>query len=123
VLFDWFKRRREEGPPETAPASSWSVRVFGSDLIAEDGRGAAYRVSTAGARSVRIVPLMGGNHHVQTSGWQVALARSDGDVLLGKPLADWQVARELARRVCEETHLPLDELTERMFSRVGQFTR
>ena len=58
-----------------------------------------------------------------SGGWQVALGRSDGDVLLGKPLADWQTARELARLVCEQTELPLDELTQRMFSRVGQYTR
>jgi hypothetical protein len=69
------------------------------------------------------VPLTGGDHHVgsRTAGWQVALARAEGDVLLGKPLADWQAARELARLVCERTRLPLDEMTERMFSRVGQF--
>ena len=72
---------------------------------------------------MRVVPLTGGNHHIQTSGWQVALGRADGDLLLGKPLADWQTARELARLVCERTELPLDELTERMFSRVGQFQK
>jgi len=67
---------------------------------------------------VRVVPLSAGSHHVQASGWQVALARGDGDVLLGPPLASWQSARELARQVCSATRLPMDELTERLFSRV-----
>lgn len=74
-------------------------------------------------RAVRIVPLTGGDHHMQQGrgGWQVALQRPDGDVLVGSPLQDWRAARELAQRVCEAAGLPLDELTERMFSRVGQF--
>jgi len=90
-------------------------------VVAEDGRGAIFRACTDGARGVRIVPLSGGNHHTPGAGWQVALARADGDVLLGKPLPEWQAARELARQVCELTKLPLDELTERLFSRVGQY--
>jgi len=92
--------------------------------VADDGRGAVYRASVGAARNVRVVPLTGGDHHMssQAGGWQVALARADGDVLLGKPLADWQAARELARLVCEKADLPLDELTQRMFSRVGQFS-
>jgi len=52
----------------------------------------------------------------------VALAHPGGDVLLGKPMADWRPARELARLVCARTELPLDELTQKMFSRVGQFS-
>jgi hypothetical protein len=43
-------------------------------------------------------------------------------VLMGNPLSDWQSARDLAFQVCEKAELPLDELTQRMFSRVGQFT-
>lgn len=70
---------------------------------------------------MRIVPLTGGNHHANSGGWQVALGRADGDVLLGTPLPDWQVAHALARQVCTATELPLDELTRRMFSKVGQF--
>jgi hypothetical protein len=100
------------------------VYLEAGDIVAEDGRGGVYRAAIRAARNVRIVPLTGGDHHIrsQAGGWQVALARSEGDVLLGKPLADWQTARELARLVCERTELPLDELTQRMFSRVGQFT-
>jgi hypothetical protein len=72
---------------------------------------------------VRIVPVGGGgSHHAAARGWQVTLGQSDGDVLLGTPLAEWQSARELARQVCEATQLPLDELTQRLFSRVGEFT-
>jgi hypothetical protein len=52
----------------------------------------------------------------------VALARADGDVLIGAAMADWRPARELARLLCDRTELPLDELTQKMFSRVGQFT-
>ena len=92
-------------------------------MVAEDGRGAANRAPTAGVRSVRVVPLTGGDHHARAgAGWQVALARADGDVLLGKPMPDWASARELARLVCDTAGLPLDELTEKMFSRVGQYT-
>jgi hypothetical protein len=123
VLFDWFRRRGSGRPPEGASAARWTVHLDGGEVVAEDGRGAIYRAAITGARGVRIVPLTAGNHHVQSSGWQVALARSDGDLLLGKPLPDWQSARELARQVCEQTQLPLDELTERMFSRVGQYPR
>ena len=71
---------------------------------------------------MRIVPLAGGNYHDNSSGWQVAVGQPDGDVPLGKPLPDWQVARELARCVCETMELPLDELSQRLFSKVGQFT-
>jgi hypothetical protein len=95
----------------------------GSDIVAQDSRGADIRVALAGARSVRIVPLTGGNQHAHIrSGWQVALARPDGDVLLGKPLADWPSARDLAQLVCDQAALPLDELTQKMFSRVGQYS-
>jgi hypothetical protein len=52
----------------------------------------------------------------------VTLARPEGDVLLGQPLPDWRVARDLANHVCDKTGLPLDELTARMFSLVGKFT-
>jgi hypothetical protein len=75
-------------------------------------------------RAVRIVPLTGGEHHVtrRSGGWQVSLQRPDGDLLVGEPLADWRAARELAQRVCEATGLQLDELTQRLFSRVGSYT-
>jgi hypothetical protein len=76
-----------------------------------------------GARSVRVVPLTSGDHHSAGRGWQVALARPDGDVLLGGALPNWQSARELARQVCERTELPLDPLTEKLFSRVGAAPR
>ena len=49
----------------------------------------------------------------------MTLACAEGDVLLGKPLADWRAARELARLVCDKAALPLDDLTQRLFSRVG----
>ena len=69
------------------------------------------------------MPLTGGNQHAHIgSGWQVALARPDGDVVLGKPMSDWRLARDLAQLVCEQTELPLDELTQKMFSRVGQYS-
>ena len=91
--------------------------------MAEDGRGATMRAPLSGARSVRVVPLTGGNHHRDSrGGWQVALSRTEGDVLVGKPVSDWRSARQLAQLVCDRSELPLDELTEKMFSRVGQYT-
>ena len=78
------------------------------------------RAALAQATSVRVVPLTRGTHHATASGWQVALSRPDGDVLVGQPLPQWQSARELAHRVCAATGLPLDALTEQLFSRVGK---
>lgn len=119
ALFDWLRRSGRQG----APPLVWNVYREGGEVVAEDGRGGIFRASLDGARSVRIVPLTGGNHHPQSGGsvWQVALAHANGDMLLGKPMTDWRVARELARQVCARAELPLDELTEKMFSRVGQY--
>jgi len=122
-LFDWIGQRRRGTRTADSPRLAWHVYRDGGDVVAEDGRGAINRVPLAGARTVRVVPLTGGDHHAGPgAGWQVALARADGDVLLGKPMPDWQSARELASMVCDTARLPLDELTEKMFSRVGQYT-
>jgi hypothetical protein len=118
-LFDWFGRGRRGQPPNPV---AWQVHRDGDDVVAEDGQGGVFRARLGGARSVRIVPLSAGSHHAATSGWQVALAHADGDVLLGGAIGDWRSARDLAQLVCERTGLHLDELTQRMFSRVGQFT-
>jgi hypothetical protein len=118
ALFDWLRRSGWQA----APPVVWNVYREGRQVVADDGRGGVFRASLDGARSVRIVPLTGGNHHTRGSGWQVALAHPSGDELLGKPTADWRMARELARLVCVQTELPLDELTEKMFSRVGQYS-
>ena len=119
-LFDWIGQRRRGTRAADSPRLAWHVYRDGGDVVAEDGRGAINRVPLAGARAVRVVPLTGGDHHAGPgAGWQVTLARAEGDVLLGKPLADWRAARELARLLCEKTALPLDELTQRLFSRVG----
>jgi hypothetical protein len=118
-LFDWLSR----GGHRDEATIVWHVDIDGSDVVVDDGSGGVFRARKDAARGVRIVPLTGGNHHATTAGWQVALARSDGDVLLGKPLRDWRAARDLARQVCAATNLPLDEMSERMFSRVGQFTQ
>jgi len=122
-LFDWIGRRRGGRPGQTDQAAAWHVYLEGGEVVAEDGRGAAHRAPLGGARSVRVVPLTGGDHHPRSgAGWQVTLARAHGDVLLGKPMSDWQAARDLAQRVCQTAELPLDELTEKLFSRVGQYT-
>jgi hypothetical protein len=122
-VFDWIGRRRRGGAGADSPGATWRVYADGADIVAEDGRGSVYRAPLGGARNVRIVPLTGGDHHARAgAGWQVALGRPEGDVLLGKPMPDWQAARELARLVCDTAKLPLDELTEKMFSRVGQYT-
>ena len=118
--LDWLGRRR---PSESVPPLAWHVYREAGDIVAEDGRGATARVPLSGARSVRLVPLTGGNHHRDSrGGWQVALSRSEGDVLVGEPIADWRLARQLAQLVCDSSQLPLDELTQKMFSRVGQYT-
>jgi hypothetical protein len=118
-LFDWLGKSRRA--PESA--TTWQVHRDGGDVVVQDGRGASYRASLTGVRSVRVVPLTGGQQHAQVgAGWQVTLAHADGDALVGKPMPDWRAARDLARLLCDKTELPLDELTEKMFSRVGQFT-
>jgi len=119
-LFDWLGRKRRD---DTVPYAVWHVYRDADDLVAADGRGARIRVALAGARSIRIVPLTGGNHHRDSrGGWQVAFSRAEGDVLVGQPVADWRSARQLAQLLCETSELPPDELTEKMFSRVGQYT-
>ena len=72
-------------------------------------------------RCVRVVPLTQGQQHAGGHGWQVTLRRDDGDVLVGKALPDWRPARELADQLCKAAELPLDELTQRLFSQVGQY--
>ena len=119
VVFDRFKSGRRQTPTE-ALSVAWHVSRDGVDIVVNDGDGHEFSASTAEARAVRIVPLSGSSHHAAASGWQVTLSTPDGDALLGKPLQDWRSAQELARLVCEQTNLPLDELTQRMFSRVGQ---
>ena len=96
----------------------------GDQLTVEDGRGASQQVALTGARFVRVVPLTGVQTHVvaATRGWQVALSQPAGDVLVGSPQADWRQALELARLVCDRAGLPLEQTTEKMFSRVGQFS-
>ena len=114
--FDWL--RRKASAPEV-----WEVSRDGADLLMRESKGAEVRVPVAGARAVRVVPLThGGQHGSAAGGWQVALAYPEGDRVLGKPYADWRPARDLAHAVCVATALPLDELTEKLFSRVGQFT-
>src|SRR5205085_6065556 len=114
-LFDWLSRGRRM----PAGTVTWNVHTQGDLMVAESSRGDHFQAVWHGAHSVRVVPLSRGSHHSGTSGWQVALARAEGDVLLGNPQSDWQSARDLAHEVCRRTDLPLDELTERLFSRVG----
>jgi hypothetical protein len=116
-LFDFLRPRR---PGVSSGEVTWQVRADGDLLLIDSSSGGTiFHARFEGARAVRVVPLSRGSHHLSAGGWQVTLARGDGDVLLGPPLASWQSARELARQVCGATHLPLDELTERLFSRVG----
>ena len=114
-LFDRFKRKIQ-------PPIVWHVFREGNDVVADDGHGGTFRVPLTRAVSVRIVPMTGGNTHGGPApGYQVAVRRSDGDLPIGKPTPDWRPARDLARQVCDVAELPLDELTERMFSQVGRF--
>ena len=127
-LFDWLggNRRSDRGDAfNHAEPVVWRVVREGEELAVQDDRGAAYRVPLAHAQSVRVVPAKGFDRHVvaQGGGWQVTLARAEGDVLVGAPQADWRPAWDLARLICDRASLPMDELTERMFSRVGQFSQ
>ena len=119
-ILDWLGGLRRGG----TPPPSWQVRTEAGEVVVEDGRGKVYRCPLAGARAVRVVPLTGGNPHAGPAaggGWQVAIRREDGDVLIGSATADWRPARGLAQQLCETTGLPLDELTEKLFSQVGRF--
>jgi len=110
-LFDRFKRKPE-------PPVVWHVYREGNDLIADDGKGGTFRVALVRAESVRIVPMTGGNPHAGAAGgYQVAVRSANGDAPIGKPSQDWRLAHDLARQVCEQAELPLDELTQRMFGR------
>jgi hypothetical protein len=121
-LFDWLGRGRSGGPFGRPAAITWHVWRDGTTLAVEPSSGKSLRLPLDGVRAVRIVPLTAWQHHTSAprGGWQVSLQRPDGDVLVGEPLADWRAARELAQRVCDAAGLPLDELTERLFSRVGR---
>jgi hypothetical protein len=116
-LFDRLKRRPPDAPAPPL-AVVWHVYLEGAEIVAENGS-TALRVPRANARAVRIVPLMRGNHHAPGGGYQVAIACADGDAAVGGPIQDWRSARALAQQVCAAAELQLDELTERLFSRVG----
>ena len=117
-MFDWLRGRRSD---PAATEKDWQVCVEDGWLEVRrlDGNTFAH-VLLGGARAVRVVPLTRGTHHASASGWQVALSQPDGDALVGQPLAGWQAARDLAQKVCGATRLPMDEMTEKLFSRVGQ---
>ena len=108
-LFDRFKRR----PPEPL---TFHVFRDGDDVVCESSRGKTSRAPLARARSVRIVPLLAGNPHAATGGYQVALTYAGGDMPLGEAAQDWRIAYDLARQVCVAADLELDDMTARMFT-------
>jgi hypothetical protein len=110
-FWDWLRLGRRPGDVQP----TWEIHIEAGDVVVNTSR-----YPLTGVRSVRVVPLMGGQHHSGSHGWQVTLRRDDGDVLVGKAMPDWRPARDLAQRLCEATQLPLDELTQRLFSQVGQ---
>jgi hypothetical protein len=113
--FDWLKRK------QPTPLV-WRVYRDGSDLVVDDSRGNSSRVPLSHATAVRVVPLSSGSHHGVGLGYQVAIVFASGDAAVGKPILDWRDARGLADEVCRVVELPLDELTQKLFSRVGSFT-
>jgi hypothetical protein len=122
-IREWFGRGKRQGGPQSAPTLDWHVQREAGEVVVDDGRGKPARYPVTFARSVRVVPLTGGNPHGGSGhGWQVTLSSGDGDVLVGTPLSDWRSARALADQLCQATDLPLDELTQRLFSQVGQYT-
>ncbi len=118
--FDWLRRVRK--PP--ADPSAWDVhREAWEVVVTAEGR--EQRFAPAATRSVRIVPMGAGPGHGTPhggSGWQVAAHRDDGDVLIGPPIPDWRAALDFARRLSETADVPIDELSERLFRNVGQFS-
>jgi hypothetical protein len=122
-IREWLRLGRRAPGGEPAATPTWHVYREAGEVVVDDGRGKSARYPLTFARSVRVVPLTGGQQHAGAGhGWQVTLSSSEGDVLVGKPVADWRLARELAQKLCSATDLPLDELTERLFSQVGQYT-
>jgi hypothetical protein len=121
-VFDWFRRGSSV---RTETTRDWQVWVEDDAVVVTDrDRDQTFgRALLAGARAVRVVPLTRGTHHASAHGWQVCLARGDGDVLVGAPLPDWQSAHVLAQRICSVSKLPMDEMTEKLFSRVGRVGR
>jgi hypothetical protein len=113
-LFDRLK-------PKPRPPETWHVYLDGSDLVADNGS-ASFRVQRTRARAVRVVPLSGGNPHAPGGGYQVAIACADGDVPIGRATPDWRAAQALGRQLCDTGELQLDEVTARLFSRVGTFS-
>jgi hypothetical protein len=103
-------------PADVQP--TWEVHTEAGEVVVVN----AARYPLSGVRCVRVVPLTGGQHHSGSHGWQVALHRDDGDVLVDKAMPDWRPARDLAQRLCDATQLPLDELTQRLFSQVGRYS-
>jgi hypothetical protein len=119
-LFDWLSRSRRQ---RASSPITWTVVREGAYVVVQADQRAPLRLPLEAVRAVRIVPLTGGQQHVQRSGrWQVSLHRDDGDLLVGEPFADWRPARELADLICARAGLPLDELSARLFSRVGTYS-
>src|SRR5256885_1707073 len=80
ALFGWLLRK------PSAPLS-WNTFRAGDDVVVESSRGQSSRAPLRGARAVRIVPLMAGNPHAPSGGYQLALAYATGDVPLAVPMA------------------------------------
>ncbi len=107
--------------PAPPDPSAWEIRHEPDRIVVSDGR-KEYPFRRGSARAVRVVPLAAGPAHgipQGGQGWQVAVSAFEGDVLMGPPLMDWRAARDFAQRLAETTELPLDEMTERLFSQTG----
>ncbi len=118
-VFDWLRRARRPPPDPGA----WDVRREGWDVVVV-AEGREYRFAPGATRSIRVVPMGAGAGHGTPhggSGWQVAAARDDGDVLLGPPVPDGRAALAFALRLSEVAGVAVDELSARLFSQVGRF--
>jgi hypothetical protein len=116
--LDWLRRLRMP-PPDP---SVWDVRHEGERIVVADGK-REYTFTPGAGWTIRVVPLGVGPGHGRShagSGWQVAAHNALGDVPIGRPLADWRAARDFANRLSAASGLAVDELTERLFSQVGQ---
>ncbi len=117
--FGWFKKQ----PHASVDPTVWSLRREGGDVVVgiDDKE---TRFSQRPARTIRLVPLGGGHYAPNAprgSGWQVAVHRDDGDILVGPPIPDAQAAIAFARRLAETAEIRLDELSERMFADTSPF--
>jgi hypothetical protein len=90
--------------------------------MVEASGGSNHSVRHAACGSCRPVVAIT-NHAVSSAAGRSRCPSAQGDAVLGQPMADWRAALAIGRQVCQQADLPFDELTERLFSRVGSMSQ